>query len=69
MRALQHVDDVLAGNIARCTRRERASAEAAERAFTGEDQRFVYSRYGNPTVHMFQERLRRLEERDGDLER
>ncbi|MCG7635144.1 MULTISPECIES: O-succinylhomoserine sulfhydrylase [Gordonia] len=37
------------------------SAEAAERAFTGEDQRFVYSRYGNPTVEMFQERLRQLE--------
>ncbi|MGV9713003.1 O-succinylhomoserine sulfhydrylase [Gordonia sp. NPDC003424] len=37
------------------------SAEAAERAFTGEDERFVYSRYGNPTVHMFEERLRQLE--------
>ncbi|NDZ93425.1 O-succinylhomoserine sulfhydrylase [Streptomyces sp. SID6673] len=37
------------------------SAEAAERAFTGEDDRFVYSRYGNPTVEMFQERLRQLE--------
>ncbi|MCF8587558.1 O-succinylhomoserine sulfhydrylase [Gordonia liuliyuniae] len=37
------------------------SAEAAERAFTGEDQRFVYSRYGNPTVAMFQERLRQIE--------
>nr|WP_210756521.1 O-succinylhomoserine sulfhydrylase [Gordonia paraffinivorans] len=37
------------------------SAEAAERAFTGEDERFVYSRYGNPTVHMFQERLRQIE--------
>ncbi|MFT4043239.1 MAG: O-succinylhomoserine sulfhydrylase [Gordonia sp. (in: high G+C Gram-positive bacteria)] len=37
------------------------SAEAAERAFTGEDERFVYSRYGNPTVTMFQERLRLLE--------
>lgn len=37
------------------------SAEAAERAFTGEDERFVYSRYGNPTVHMFEERLRALE--------
>ncbi len=24
------------------------SAAAAERAFTGEDERFVYSRYGNP---------------------
>lgn len=37
------------------------SAEAAERAFTGEDERFVYSRYGNPSVAMFQERLRLLE--------
>ena len=37
------------------------SAEAAERAFTGEDQRFVYTRYGNPTVAMFQERLRQIE--------
>ena len=38
-----------------------SSAAAAERAFTGEDKRFVYSRYGNPTVAMFQERLRLLE--------
>lgn len=37
------------------------SAEAAERAFTGEDERFVYSRYGNPTVEMFQERLRLID--------
>jgi len=37
------------------------SAEAAERAFTGEDERFVYTRYGNPTVAMFQERLRQIE--------
>lgn len=37
------------------------TAEAAERAFTGEDKRFVYSRYGNPTVEMFTERLRQLE--------
>ena len=37
------------------------SAEAAERAFTGEDERVVYSRYGNPTVEMFQERLRLLD--------
>ena len=37
------------------------SAEAAERAFTGEDERFVYSRYGNPTVEMFQERLRQMD--------
>ena len=37
------------------------SAEAAERAFTGEDERFVYTRYGNPTVEMFTERLRLIE--------
>ncbi|WP_415032897.1 O-succinylhomoserine sulfhydrylase [Gordonia sp. (in: high G+C Gram-positive bacteria)] len=37
------------------------SAESAERAFTGEEKRFVYSRYGNPTVAMFQERLRLLD--------
>lgn len=38
-----------------------SSAAAAEAAFTGEVDRFVYSRYGNPTVAMFQERLRLLE--------
>ena len=37
------------------------SAEEAEGAFTGEAPRFVYSRYANPTVAMFEERLRRLE--------
>ncbi|WP_434615800.1 O-succinylhomoserine sulfhydrylase [Arthrobacter sp. A5] len=37
------------------------SAEAAEAAFTGEVDRFVYSRYGNPSVATFQERLRLLE--------
>ncbi|MGA9871613.1 MAG: O-succinylhomoserine sulfhydrylase [Rhodococcus sp. (in: high G+C Gram-positive bacteria)] len=34
------------------------SAAAAEQAFTGEIDHFVYSRYGNPTVKMFEERLR-----------
>ncbi|MEI7545122.1 MAG: PLP-dependent transferase, partial [Mycobacteriaceae bacterium] len=29
------------------------SAAEAEKAFTGEIDRFVYSRYGNPTVAMF----------------
>ena len=38
-----------------------SSAEEAEAAFKDEIDRFVYSRYGNPTVHMFQERLRLLE--------
>ena len=38
-----------------------ASAEAAESSFNGDLERFVYSRYGNPTVATFQERLRQLE--------
>ena len=38
-----------------------ATAEEAEAAFKDEIDRFVYSRYGNPTVHMFQERMRLLE--------
>jgi O-succinylhomoserine sulfhydrylase len=37
------------------------SAGEAEAAFTGEVDHFVYSRYGNPTVAMFEERLRLLE--------
>ncbi|WP_345713233.1 O-succinylhomoserine sulfhydrylase [Kineococcus glutinatus] len=37
------------------------SAAAAEDAFTGESDRFVYSRYGNPTVAVFEERLRSIE--------
>ena len=38
-----------------------ASAEEAEAAFKDEIDRFVYSRYGNPTVRMFEERMRLLE--------
>lgn len=37
------------------------SAEEAEAAFKGENDHYIYSRYGNPTVTMFQERLRQLE--------
>ncbi|MBF6329087.1 O-succinylhomoserine sulfhydrylase [Nocardia transvalensis] len=37
------------------------SAEAAEAAFTGDVEHFVYSRYGNPTVAMFEERMRLIE--------
>ncbi|GGB68863.1 O-succinylhomoserine sulfhydrylase [Knoellia flava TL1] len=37
------------------------SAEQAEAAFKDEIDKFIYSRYGNPTVSMFEERLRRLE--------
>ena len=36
-------------------------AADAEAAFAGELDRFVYSRYGNPTVGMFEEQLRLLE--------
>jgi O-succinylhomoserine sulfhydrylase len=34
----------------------------AEKAFTGEIDRYVYSRYGNPTITMFEERLRLIED-------
>ena len=37
------------------------SAEEAESAFANDGSRFVYSRYANPTVGMFEERLRLLE--------
>jgi O-succinylhomoserine sulfhydrylase len=37
------------------------SAEEAEAAFAGDGLRFVYSRYANPTVSMFEERLRLIE--------
>jgi O-succinylhomoserine sulfhydrylase len=38
-----------------------SSAQEAEAAFKDEIDRFVYSRYGNPTVRMFEERMRLLE--------
>jgi len=37
------------------------SADEAERAFTGDAQRYMYSRYANPTVNMFENRLALLE--------
>jgi O-succinylhomoserine sulfhydrylase len=37
------------------------TAEEAEAAFVNDGSRFVYSRYANPTVAMFEERLRLLE--------
>ena len=37
------------------------TAEEAEAAFAGEHDRYIYSRYGNPTVAMFEERLRIIE--------
>ncbi len=38
-----------------------SSAAEAEAAFSDEIDRFVYSRFGNPTVHMFEQRMRLLE--------
>ncbi len=38
------------------------SAAEAEAAFSGELERFVYSRYGNPTVRTYEERLRQVED-------
>jgi O-succinylhomoserine sulfhydrylase len=37
------------------------SAAEAEKSFTGEVDRYLYSRYGNPTITMFEERLRLIE--------
>ncbi|MBB5753345.1 O-succinylhomoserine sulfhydrylase [Prosthecomicrobium pneumaticum] len=38
-----------------------ADAEAAEARFKGDDPGFIYSRFSNPTVWMFEERMRLLE--------
>ena len=38
-----------------------ASAEAAEARFKGEEPGFIYSRYANPTVDMFEKRMCELE--------
>jgi O-succinylhomoserine sulfhydrylase len=35
--------------------------ETAERRFAGEEEGYVYGRYGNPTVTMFEERMRLIE--------
>lgn len=37
------------------------TAEEAEAAFKGDHKRYIYGRYGNPTVTAFEERLRLLE--------
>lgn len=37
------------------------SAEAAEARFKGEDDGFIYARYGNPTVNTFEQRIAALE--------
>ena len=40
------------------------SAEQAEARFKGEDEGYIYSRYGNPTVSLFENRLAALEGTD-----
>ena len=37
------------------------SAEQAARAFTGEEEHYVYSRYANPTINTFEQRLAAIE--------
>ena len=37
------------------------TAESAQDRFLGKEEGFIYSRYGNPTVAMFEERMRALE--------
>jgi len=37
------------------------TAEEAEAAFAGETERYIYSRYGNPTIATFEERMRLME--------
>jgi O-succinylhomoserine sulfhydrylase len=41
------------------------TAESADARFAGTDPGFIYSRYGNPTVSMFEERLALLEGAEG----
>ena len=41
------------------------SAEEARSAFAGETDRYIYSRYGNPTVGMLEDRLRLMEGAEG----
>jgi O-succinylhomoserine sulfhydrylase len=41
------------------------SAESANARFAGEEKGFIYSRYANPTVQMFEERLALLEGAEG----
>lgn len=36
-------------------------AETAKRRFTGDEDGFIYARYGNPTVRMFEDRIAALE--------
>ena len=42
-----------------------ANAAEAEAAFKGETDKFIYSRYGNPTVRVFEERMRLMEGAEG----
>ena len=41
------------------------TAEAADARFAGDEPGFVYTRYGNPTTQMFEDRLALLEGAEG----
>ena len=41
------------------------TAEAAHRRFTGDDPGYIYSRYANPTVSMFEDRIASLDGAEG----
>ncbi|MYL62746.1 methionine gamma-lyase [Bacillus hwajinpoensis] len=43
------------------------TAEAGERRFAGEEPGYIYSRLGNPTVRMLEERIASLENAEGGL--
>jgi O-succinylhomoserine sulfhydrylase len=45
------------------------SAEQAEARFNEEEDGFIYSRFGNPTVRAFEERMMALEGADGRRDR
>ena len=53
-------EETVRGAVPHLRIRLRRAADA-EKAFTGEIDRYVYSRYGNPTITMFEERLRLIE--------
>ena len=41
------------------------SAEQAEAAFKGENNNYIYSRYANPSIHIVEEKLKKLEGAEG----
>ncbi|MBO9131207.1 methionine gamma-lyase [Bacillus sp. 165] len=44
-----------------------ATAEQGARSFSGEENHYIYSRLGNPTVHLLEQRMARLEQGESAL--